>query len=251
MPRNLLVDQKAIWSAPAHLERGDAKFLLPFAAITAGLVASDRHVAHALGDSPPGDGYAFSKRVSQAGSLPVALGVAGGFYGLGKWRGNRHAAETGILATEALINAVGVVELLKTATRRERPTTADGQVMLNDARGQFEVGGRAFPSGHAAHSWALASVIAHRYPRRWAIVLPSYGLAGLVSVSRVTGRRHFPSDVLVGAAIGYFIGRHVVQRHSTDPSTVAKSQRARIRVFLATESPNLGNSYAATLHFEF
>ena len=31
--------------------------------------------------------------------------------------------------------------------------------------------------------------------------------------ARVLGREHFPSDVLVGSAVGWMIGRYVVHRH--------------------------------------
>ena len=245
LPHNLLADQKAIWSKPARLNRGDGKFLLPLAVVVAGLVASDQHMARSLSDGPPGTGYAFSKRVSQFGSLATDMGVAGAFYGFGKWRRNPYAADTGILATQALLNTIVIVEFLKTASRRERPTMADGQVMLDNAQGRFEAGGRSFPSGHAAHAWALASVVAHRYPRRWSIVLPSYGLAGMVSVSRMTARKHFPSDIVVGAALGYFIGRHVAHRDTAMP---AKSRRVQVSLL---PSPAPQGGYAATLHLEF
>ena len=45
----------------------------------------------------------------------------------------------------------------------------------------------------------------------------SYGLASAISVSRITGKQHFPSDVLVGSAIGWFVGEEVY-RHHHDPS---------------------------------
>lgn len=250
LPRNLLLDQKAIWTKPAHLRRSDWKIVLPLAAVTAGLIASDKDVACSLTDGPPGTGFAFSKRVGQFGSLATDLGVAGAFYGFGKWRGDPYAADTGILATEALLNTVIVVELLKMVTRRERPTTADGRVRLDDARGRFEVGGRSFPSGHSAEAWALASVVAHRYPRRWSIVLPSYGLAGLVSVARVTGRKHFPSDIVVGAALGYFIGRYVAHRDTTGPDSGAPAKSRRVGVSLLPSSVPQGG-YTTTLHIYF
>jgi PAP2 superfamily len=41
-----------------------------------------------------------------------------------------------------------------------------------------------------------------------------YVLAAGVSVARVTGRNHFPSDVVVGSAIGYLVGGYVYRRHS-------------------------------------
>jgi membrane-associated phospholipid phosphatase len=52
----------------------------------------------------------------------------------------------------------------------------------------------------------------------------AYGLAATVSLSRFTGRKHFLSDVLVGSAMGYGIGRYVYhQRH--DPSLDAQNEK--------------------------
>ena len=45
------------------------------------------------------------------------------------------------------------------------------------------------------------------------VVFGSYGLATAISLSRVGGLKHFPSDVLIGATIGELIGR--VSRSAT------------------------------------
>jgi hypothetical protein len=46
-----------------------------------------------------------------------------------------------------------------------------------------------------------------------------------VSVARVTSRNHFPSDVLVGSAIGYLAGGYVFRQHSesVDSNIVASA----------------------------
>ena len=41
----------------------------------------------------------------------------------------------------------------------------------------------------------------------------SYGMASVVSVSRIDAKQHFPSDVLVGAAIGYLTSEYVYRKH--------------------------------------
>src|SRR5579863_6622995 len=50
--KNLVADQKAIWTSPAHLHWADGSWLFPFAAVTAGFFATDRAVPPALSTDP-------------------------------------------------------------------------------------------------------------------------------------------------------------------------------------------------------
>jgi membrane-associated phospholipid phosphatase len=45
----------------------------------------------------------------------------------------------------------------------------------------------------------------------WKVGLPAYSLAGLVAVSRLQRNKHYLSDVLAGATLGYIAGRAVVR----------------------------------------
>lgn len=59
----------------------------------------------------------------------------------------------------------------------------------------------SFPSGHACLAFTSATVIALEY-KKWYIVLPAYLWAGSVAYSRMYLGKHYPSDVLAGAALG-------------------------------------------------
>ena len=61
-------------------------------------------------------------------------------------------------------------------------------------------------------AWTLAGVIAGQYPSKW-VQVSVYSIASGVSVTRVLGQEHFPSDVLVGAAAGWLIGHYVFEKH--------------------------------------
>jgi len=58
----------------------------------------------------------------------------------------------------------------------------------------------SFPSSHAVNNFAAATLFALHY-RRWVPWL-AFGLAALVSYSRIYLGLHYPSDVLGGAVIG-------------------------------------------------
>jgi undecaprenyl-diphosphatase len=57
----------------------------------------------------------------------------------------------------------------------------------------------SFPSGHAATSFACATVLAHYAPR---LRVPLFVLAALIAFSRVYNGMHYPTDVLAGAVLG-------------------------------------------------
>jgi membrane-associated phospholipid phosphatase len=203
--KNILSDQKAIWTSPFRMHERDARWLAPLTLTTAALVATDRHTAGALGEDKTR--LTVSRDISQIGAAYTTAGIAATFYLIGRVRKDERARETGLLGVEALIDSSIVVEVLKAATQRPRPR-------VDDASGEFFDRGNSFPSGHAITAWSLATVIAKEYGQHRPLVrVAAYGLATAVSVSRYTGRNHFLSDVLVGSAMGYGIGRYVYQRH--------------------------------------
>lgn len=203
--QNFVNDQKAIWTSPFHLKPADADWLLPLGAVAGGLFATDTEFEKHLSNSPTRLKY--SKDFSNAG-LAAFVGVGAGMYVWGHVTHDEHKRETGFLAGEAAVDSLAATYALKYAFGRERP--------LNDNyQGGFWQGGDSFPSEHSAAAWAMAGVIAHEYPGPLTSVL-AYGLAAGISGSRLTGKQHFPSDVLIGSAIGWFIGQEVY-RHHHDP----------------------------------
>jgi membrane-associated phospholipid phosphatase len=90
-----------------------------------------------------------------------------------------------------------VMEFLKIAINRERPADKyPGVIFVNG-----EVHGQSFPSGHTTLAFATATTLALNF-RKWYIVIPAYLWAGSVGYSRLYLGKHYPGDVLAGAAIG-------------------------------------------------
>lgn len=201
---NLPGDQKSIWTSPLHLRARDSTWLVPFITIDGLLLASDRrNLAHERSNA---NAISESKKIANAGLLALTA-VPAGMYAWGGLTGSGRESETGLLTGEALINGAIVNESLKRMFGRERPVPLD-------SRGRFfqDFGDPSFPSLHSTLSWTAASVIAHEYPG-WLSQTVAYGAAGMVSLSRVTGRQHFPTDVVVGGALGWLIGRQTYRAH--------------------------------------
>ncbi len=198
---HLAEDQKDIWTSPFHLQPDDAKWLVPSGGIATALFVTDSQSAWAMHW-----GHLHAWNVASNAGLAAEGGLTGAAYIWGHITHNERMRETGVLATEAMINALGVDYAIAGATGRERPIPANYQNVFWNA-------GTSFPSDHAALSWAFASVVAQEYPHL-ATEIAAYGTALGVSLARAASDQHFLSDVFVGGLIGYQIGRHVYKvRH--------------------------------------
>ncbi len=206
-PKDFLNDQKAIWTSPIHTKKSQIKWWVIFGGATAALIATDRQVLEQI----PKDGEVVNvgSALSNIGAVYTLVPATALFYlGGTHWKDDR-LRETGYLGAEALADAYLVSFAVKLATQRERPNQGDGG-------GHFWQGSlwnSGFPSGHSIESWSFATVVAREYPHKKWVPLTAYGLAATVSVSRILARQHFPSDVLVGSALGWFIGDYVYRKH--------------------------------------
>lgn len=212
MPRYILHDQKAIWTSPFHTSKSDIKWWAILGGATAVAVATDHWSAKELPHSSAE--VSVSTWASRAGSAYSLIPISAGFYFIGTGTHDDRFRETGLIAFETLINANIVAEVIKLATNRARPLEGNGRGQFGDSpNGRWN---SSFPSGHAINTWALASVIAHEYPKP-AVYAIAYGLASTVVLARVGARKHFPGDVLAGAAMGWFLGDYVYgRRHNRE-----------------------------------
>lgn len=149
------------------------------------------------------------------GETGVQVGLATATYVFGRVTHRTRFETAGLELIRAQLLTEGLVQGLKFATRRERPDLSDN---------------RSLPSGHAALTFATATVLERRFG--WFHALPAYALAAYVSTSRVTMDRHFLSDAVAGAFVGIVAGRAVTRhegRHANMiPMPVASPHRAAL-----------------------
>jgi membrane-associated phospholipid phosphatase len=213
--RDILHDQKGLWSSPAHMHAGDLEWLLPLAGVEALAVHYDRQALDAVGKSQTR--VNFGTDVSQLGASYTIAGVSSTFYLIGHFGHHQRMRATGVRGLEAMGDALIITEALKLATQRSRPTATSsepGQFWPHGFR-QFNWNG-SLPSGHSAETWAFVHVLASEYQDKpWVGVL-AYSAGALVSTSRVLARKHFPSDVVAGGALGYLTGGYVVRHRRAE-----------------------------------
>jgi len=154
--------------------------------------------------------------------------------------GNQEPLLLGAMYGEALLFQSGLTFMLKSLVTRTRPFVYNDDPTIRPERKQIIYARRSFPSAHASTAFTSAVFLGSVYSRLnpnssaqpwiWA-----GGLAGasITGISRILAGQHFPSDVLVGAAIGALTGWVVPAVHRQDVDD-AGAQPLRVSIPLFT-----------------
>lgn len=149
--------------------------------------------------------YQVLEQISNVGNrlghgLTITL-LCGGLFVTGYFWKNASFSRAGIDGLVAQLLVGLSVQVPKRLIGRPRPRfTHQDSFQFGPS---FESGLDAFPSGHAAAAFAMAAVLARNFPKG---TLVWYGTALFVAFSRVFRGSHFPTDVMMGAILGYLIG---------------------------------------------
>jgi hypothetical protein len=212
---DVLHSQKQIWLFPVAIAQGrHLKLTFSTVGLTAGLMTLD-----------PASGKYFHKTNSFKGfnrafsgpntSLAMQI-LPAAFYAVGVARRDPYAQKTFILAGEAVLSSEILTSAMKDTSRRLNPGVAAKTGDYSDTwfqkkQGSWIRGIGSFPSGHTIAAFSVATVFAKRYPKpRW-FPWVAYGLAATVGFSRISLESHFPSDVFLGAALGYTIAQDIAK----------------------------------------
>jgi hypothetical protein len=206
---HLVTDQVEFVKGAGRFRVKDLRWAVPLAGATGLTLATDPEASVKLAGSDS-KRWKTSGTISNAGVAALG-GLAGATYLWGVTSHDPHKRETGVLAIEAAAGALISDEGIKQIFSRDRPDVGAGQGLFFNAPRKFP-SDASFVSGHATISWAIASVIAHEYPG-WLTQGVVYGLATVTSAARVSAKKHFPSDVLLGSALGWYIGHQVYRAH--------------------------------------
>ena len=138
--------------------------------------------------------------IAEIGDQPPLYALTGGVIAAGLARRDWRLTHSGARLMAAHVAATVLKTILKRCVDRTRPAriAQDGDYKLGKGR-RDESDYNSFPSGHTASSVAVARAFGRAYPQlNGAALAAAGGIAGL----QVIRSKHFPSDIVAGAAIG-------------------------------------------------
>jgi len=147
------------------------------------------------------------------GELYSIVGVAGSFGAYGMIAHDTAAKKIAIELFQAGLYSEIVTGILKTVVGRARPYMSEGPSHFHPFT-FFNPDYNSFPSGHSTSAFALSTVLS-RHAHSTALKIIAYTPAALTLFSRIYQDKHWVSDELLGAAIGYFVGNWVVDLHES------------------------------------
>jgi membrane-associated phospholipid phosphatase len=216
-------DLGRIVSSPFHWDLSDWLWVGGLTAATVVLINNDetiyRKVKEFQADTP------FVNAISPffegfCKEAPVGIGALFLLHGL--IAGDRKSRDTGSLTLQAALHSFVVIQIFKHLGGRQRPSWDNGQDRWVGPAGffkRYEEGQwsryDAFASGHTINIWSMATVVAHQYNKTPWVPILCYATATLGGFATMTEDLHWLSDVLVGAALGFAIGKFVVRRNQT------------------------------------
>ena len=149
-------------------------------------------------------------------------------YTVGLFSKNTSVREAGLRASQAMVYTAVLTVVTKEIFGRSRPYTEDGSLSFHPF--SFQESRRSFFSGHTSLVFSISTVFAAEIDNIfWKIGW--YGLAALVGGARIYHDKHWFSDVLAGAAVGYAVGRFVVNNSGKYINTVNADMQGGVYQF--------------------
>ncbi len=213
-----------IATAPLHFDSKDWILFSSTIAVTAVTMAADKGVrSFSLRSRSNLNDNLFN--LDKYFFIPTAAVSVFGIYGYGLFAKNDNVRKLGLRLGEATFYASLLDVILKGIIGRRRPEENLGELKFKPFK--FDIDKCSLPSGHTILAFSFSSVMAHEVDNiYWKIGW--YSFASLVGMSRIYHDKHWSSDVISAAAIGYFIG-DFVNHHYTN----SDDQSTNVSLFLS------------------
>ncbi len=163
-----------------------------------------------------------SAYIREYGGTYSIIGSSVGLYTLGLLTQSEEVRTSGRLVLEAFIVSGVVNGGLKVLLGRGRPYLNLGKDKFKPLN--FLNDYNSLPSGHTTVAFTISTVLAEHIDRWWASA-GLYTIAAATGISRIYDDKHWLSDVVLGASIGYFSGKLITAAHQAQRSTNSTTLR--------------------------
>ncbi len=211
--KGIFADTGYALTSPLRWDKLDWTTASIVAGVTGVFFVLDDEINAEIKDNRSSTTDAFFDVFEKFGNSSITIPAMIGFYMYGRFGENEKVERTALLASESFLVTSLFTGVLKIGMGRVRP--AVGGIRANSFRGPLAEGaGHSFPSGHTSTAFAIATVIANEYENVPLLTPISYGIASLTALSRLNDEKHWASDIVFGAALGYFTAKTILKLHS-------------------------------------
>lgn len=246
-------------SSVFSIKKKDLPYIAAVTGITLGLFTLDAKIDKNVTNLDDNSSVinATSEFITEFGASKGIYTVAG-FAGLSLILKSNKGLQTSLYAFEAMLTSGLWIRLGKLFAGRERPSASYEyskhpggiwrgpihQIINEEKRSVASYD--AFPSGHTATIFSIATVFAEQYKDIPLVPVFCYSFATLVGISRMIEHTHWASDVFLGGVIGYICGQAVINFYKPHDFKINKKTVSfSVKPVLAPQN------YGADLGFNF
>lgn len=204
--RNFAADVGGVLQSPVEWKGKDCLRLSAVLVAGFGLYAADSDIQDWMFKQKSTTSEDVSRFVSTFGHGLFLAPFLTSLYLVGEVGEEESLRRTALLGLESWVVSGVLVTGIKFVTGRARPKTEEDSSTFRPLASSSRF--RSLPSGHAASAFAVASVIAGE-SEDFSLDFLAYSLAVLAALSRVHDNEHWASDVFLGSALGYFVGKKI------------------------------------------
>lgn len=149
--------------------------------------------------------------ISPWGNGLYSLPALGTLYLFGNPKDDNQYRKAAIHSFETFIFTAFTTSIFKLSFHRHRPCETNPPNSGIWDGPSFKHDYVSFPSGHTSSIFSLATILAYEYKGKPAVAAISFSLAGLVAISRIYDNKHWFTDVVAGAVLGFACGKIIYQ----------------------------------------
>ena len=216
--RNVGGDLWSVWSSPARVHPSDLTPMVGAATLVTIIALRDSTLWQWMSDHPHALVIRLLGPIREGWRLPAyelgsgqfILPLSGVAYAVGRMTHSSAWRDAGLGCAAGHLSSLGVRAIVFRVVARARPRVTP-QPFQFAFPGSKDWSWQSFLSGHVSNSMACASYLGHRFSLGAIEPLP-YLYSAAIGLGRMADGRHWASDTMAGAILGFAIGKAIADR---------------------------------------